>query len=79
MDNTTGPALRVFVNGSRVDVMPGMTALDAVTAWDPAVAAQVRAGAKGITDSRGIRTTGDAAVFGGAIFRIVRGEREEEA
>jgi hypothetical protein len=64
--------VRVYVNAKPIDVIAAGTALDAIQAFDPAQAAAVRAGEKGITDSRGIPTTLDAPVHNGAIFRIVR-------
>ena len=65
-------SVRVYVNSVPVDVDAGVTALDAVHAWDSAVAAQVTAGERAITDSRGIVTLPGGPVHGGAIYRIVR-------
>ncbi len=80
MDNASGPVIRVYVNNAPVNVAPGATAADAVAAWDAAVAVQVRAGERAITDSRGIVTTPDGAAYAGAIYRIVRaGTREDTA
>lgn len=63
--------LRVFVNGSAVDVPPGATALDAVRAADPAAAEAVRAGGQLVTDSRGLPTDPAQAVRAGSIFRLI--------
>lgn len=63
--------LRAFVNGRAVDVSPGGSALDAVRAHDPALADQVAAGTRALTDSRGLPVTADGPVFAGAIYRVV--------
>ena len=70
-DPASTRAVRVYVNSAPVDVEPGATALDAVGAWDSAVAAQVSAGERAITDSRGIVTLPGGPVHGGAIYRVV--------
>ena len=62
---------RVFVNGKGVDVDSRATALDAVRAFDSAEASQVEAGARKITDSRGLDAAPDSPVHGGAIFRTL--------
>lgn len=69
--------VRVFVNGKGVDVPPGSTLLDAVERADPVAAAEVRAGARAIADSRGIVVPSDGIVSGGYVMRIVsaRGAR----
>ncbi len=64
--------LRVFVNGRGQTVPLGATALDAVRAADPAEADAIAAGARMITDSRGLPLAPDAAAHGGAIYRTVR-------
>ena len=63
--------VRVYVNGRGVDAPAGGTALDAVRAADPAAADQVAAGARALTDSRGLPAPPDAPVYDGAIFRLV--------
>ena len=72
----TGP-LRVFVDGRGVDVPPGSTALDAVRVADPVVAEAVVAGARVITDSRGLPVDAGAPSAAGHIYRVVaaRGRR----
>lgn len=73
MSDPASPRLvRVYVNSAPVDLEAGATALDAVNAWDSAVASQVSAGERAITDSRGIVTPPGGPVHGGAIYRIVR-------
>jgi len=63
--------LIVFVNARAVSVAPGATVLDAVRAFDPAEGEACAAGARGVTDSRGLPVATLAPVYGGAIFRLV--------
>ena len=64
-------AVRVFVNAAGLDVPRGATALDAVRAWKAAEAEAVAAGARVITDSRGLPLSGDAVLAAGAILRTI--------
>ena len=80
MDNASRPVIRVYVNNVPVEIAAGASATDAVAAWDAAVAEQVRAGERAITDSRGIVTAPDGPAYQGAIYRTVRaGAREDGA
>ena len=63
--------LRVFIDARGVDVPPGAKAIDAVQAFDPAIAAAVRDGQKILTDSRGLPIDGASELQSGAIFRII--------
>ena len=63
--------VRVFVNAVGVDVPAGSTALDAVRAWNADAAAEVTAGARLITDSRGLPIDGSAPMSAGSILRLV--------
>jgi hypothetical protein len=63
--------VRVYINGMGLDAPADATALDAVRAWDPSVAAAIAGGEKRLTDSRGLPTPADAPLHGGAIFRVV--------
>ena len=63
--------MRVYVNSTGLDVPPGSTALDAVRAWNAAAADEVATGDRVIADSRGLRTSPDTPVHGGAIFRVL--------
>lgn len=63
--------LRVFIDAKGVDVRPGATAIDAVEAFDPAMASAVRAGDRILTDSRGLPIEATAALESGAIFRLL--------
>lgn len=68
---TRPETLRVFIDVRGVDVPPGATAIDAVEAFDSAVAAEVRDGKKILTDSRGLPVDGNGSLESGAIFRII--------
>jgi len=68
---TRPEVLRVFIDARGVDVPPGATAIDAVEALDPSVAAAVRGGEKLLTDSRGLPIDGGTELQSGAIFRII--------
>ncbi len=63
--------VRVYVDGRGVDVAADATALDAVRALDAGTADLVAAGARTLTDSRGLPIASDAGVHWGAIFRVV--------
>jgi hypothetical protein len=63
--------LRVFVNGTALSVERGATILDAVRAFDAAEAGEVVAGARAVTDSRGLPVALDAPLSGGTVLRIV--------
>ncbi|MEP7346057.1 MAG: hypothetical protein ABI877_12350 [Gemmatimonadaceae bacterium] len=64
-------SVRVYVNARPVDAPADGTALDAVRAFDPAMAEQVTKGARAITDSRGIPIDASTVLATGAIFRVV--------
>ena len=72
--------LTVFVNARVVHVAVGATVLDAVRAFDATEGDALAAGTRGVTDSRGLGTSADAVVYGGAILRLVsaRASRVEE-
>jgi hypothetical protein len=63
--------LRVFVNAAGVDVPSGATALDAVRAFDAGAAADIEAGRRLITDSRGLPLDSSATMSAGSIIRLV--------
>ena len=63
--------VRVFVNGRGIDGPSGGTALDAVAMHSADDAAAVRAGARLVTDSRGLPVPADSPLFNGALFRLV--------
>jgi hypothetical protein len=70
--------MRVYVNSTGLDVPPGSTALDAVRAWNAAAADEVALGDRVIADSRGLQTSPDAPVHGGAIFRVLPVRRRQD-
>ena len=63
--------VRVFVNAAGVDVPAGSTALDAVRAWNASAADEVSAGARLITDSRGLPIDGATPMSAGSILRLI--------
>jgi len=67
----TMTSVRVYVNARGHDVPMNATALDAVAAADIAEAAGVTAGARLITDSRGLPVPPETPVYGGVIYRTV--------
>ncbi len=71
--------VRVYVNGDPVDVAKNATAFDAVTEWNPAVAAEIHSGLRVVVDNRGLATPADSPVYGGAIFRIVSSRQSRSA
>ena len=71
--------IRAYVNGKSVDVPVGASALDAVRAYDAAVADQVVAGDRALTDSRGLPLEPTSVLAGGSIMRIVSGRRRGAA
>ncbi len=65
------------MNATAVDVPRGATAIDAIRAVDPALAAGILDGSRAIADSRGLPALPDTPLHGGAIFRVV-GSREKQ-
>jgi len=63
--------VRVFVNGSAVDVPAGSAALDAVRAWNADAASDVSGGARLITDSRGLPIDAATPMSAGSILRLI--------
>ena len=63
--------VRVFVNASGVDVPAGATALDAVRAFDEAMAREVNESKRLITDSRGLPIDPTTSMSAGSILRLV--------
>jgi hypothetical protein len=71
-------AVRVFINGTGIEVAPDSTALAALAVADRAEADAVTAGKRMLTDSRGIAIAAESRVFAGAIFRTVRAKSAEQ-
>lgn len=63
--------IRVFINGTAVDVEPGMSVRGALRAHDAALAERYAAGAALVTDGRGIEVKGDDRLSAGSILRVV--------
>ena len=63
--------LRVFINSNGLDIPAGSTALDAVRVFDSAAAAEVEAGERIITDSRGLPIDGATPMSAGSILRLI--------
>lgn len=63
--------LTVFVNGKTVRVPAGSTVLDAVASADAAAADAVRAGTRGVVDSRGLGVAASLPLTGGFVMRVV--------
>jgi hypothetical protein len=71
----TAEPIIVFVNATRVEVPPGVTALEAVRRWDAGIAAQITAGDRTLSDARGLPLPAESLVYGGAIYRVIGGRR----
>ena len=63
--------IRVFVNGSAVDVAAGTDVATAVAATDPAMAEMIEKGGAYVTDGRGIEVDPAARLSAGAILRVI--------
>ena len=63
--------VRVYVNGRGVDAPADGSPVDAVRVADPSLADAIVAGERLVTDSRGLPVEGGAALYDGAIFRVV--------
>lgn len=70
--------LTVFVNGKTVRVPAGSTVIDAVAAADASAADEVRAGTRGVVDSRGIGVAMETGLTGGYVMRIVSARAARE-
>lgn len=75
MTSSTAKSVRVFVNGTGLDLPDSATALDAVRAADSEEGAGVAAGARAISDSRGLLIKPAERVYAGAIYRTIRAKR----
>ena len=61
----------VFVNSAKIELATEATALDAVRVWSESAAREVIAGARVITDDRGLPIPPDTVIHGGSIFRLI--------
>ena len=64
-------AMRIFLNAMPLDLAPGATVRDAISAHDPSMAEQVTAGRARVTDARGIDLPLDAPLAAGSILRVI--------
>lgn len=71
--------VRVYFNGRGCDAPAGATALEALRSHDASLADLVAGGQRALADSRGLPVTGDSAVFGGAIFRVISNRAPRDA
>jgi hypothetical protein len=69
----------VFVNERAVEVPRGASVADAVRALDAAAADAVAAGARVVTDSRGLPVDALGATHAGAIYRLIPARRAAAA
>ncbi len=60
------------MDGRGADAPVGATALEAVRSANPALADEVVAGQRRITDSRGLDVAPDAPSHGGAVYRVLK-------
>ncbi len=63
--------LTVFVNGKTVRLPAGSTVLDAIAAADAGAAEAIRAGSRGVVDSRGLGVASSLPLTGGFVMRVV--------
>ncbi len=63
--------IRVFVDAHPLDIRPGATALDAVRVYNAALATDVEASLRVITDSRGLPIANDTPMVPGFILRVI--------
>ncbi len=62
---------RIFVDGAPIEARTGQSVIEALQQWNADVAASLRAGARALTDSRGLPISPDSPAYAGAIFRVV--------
>jgi len=68
--------LRIFIDGTGLDVPPGTTVLTAIHLHDTALGERVAAGTASVTDARGIEVAPGDRLAAGSILRVVpRGRR----
>jgi hypothetical protein len=70
--------LKVFVNGKGYALPKGSTVIDAIAAADAAAADEVRAGTRGVVDSRGVGVANDFVLTGGFVMRVVSARAARE-
>jgi hypothetical protein len=63
--------VRVFINGTPVDVAPGTDVRTALRAHDPVLDRRVADGTAFVTDARGIEIDASQGLVAGSILRVV--------
>jgi hypothetical protein len=63
--------VRFYIDAKPVDAARGTRLIDALATVAADEAAQVRAGKRMLTDSRGLPAVPESEVFAGAIYRVV--------
>ncbi len=71
--------IRIFVNSRPVDAIPGESILSAIERWDADLATTLRTGTRALADSRGLVTSPEAPVYGGAILRVVSNRQLQQS
>jgi hypothetical protein len=64
-------AIRVFINGSKVDLTSGSTVADALRMVDDSWGEKLAQGSAYVTDGRGIEIEPSTPVTNGSILRVV--------
>ena len=67
--------MKIFINETPFDTAEGSTVRDAVTRFDPDLGRHLETGRAFVTDGVGRTLSADAAVFPGAIYRVVGSAR----
>lgn len=63
-------SVRVYINGTGLEVPAGATVRDALRAWDASAAAAAEQGARAVTDSRGMPVSLGEPLVNGSILRV---------
>lgn len=61
----------IFVDGTPVETRAGDTTITSIERWRSDLAAELRAGTRALTDSRGLPIPIDLPAYAGAIVRVV--------
>ena len=75
----TSKTLPIFINGSTVQAPEGSTLGQVLAEHQPELCASVLGGTAQVTDARGLPVDPDVPVHAGAIYRIFRSSRRDEA
>jgi hypothetical protein len=75
----TSPTLPIFINGSTVQAPVGHTLGQVLAETQPELFTSLMDGTGQVTDARGLPVDPDVPVHAGAIYRIFRAARRDEA